>query len=176
LAVTLSGGSGTSAVRTTGLLVRAGPAPLAFTACTEKREVLPLVSPVISRERWLAPTARVRPAPCTTYRRIGAPSGAAGPQLTRARASPAEAVTLRGALGLLTAGFFGGGGGGGVCGGSPPRMSLAYLSTGRTVWCSSTTRAVEEFGALMKRRFSRTSNSSGPLAPETVTVSTSVPF
>src|SRR5690606_605206 len=36
-AVTLSGGSGTSAVGTTGLLVRAGPAPLAFTACTEKR-------------------------------------------------------------------------------------------------------------------------------------------
>ena len=28
----------------------------------------------------------------------------------------------------------------------------------------------------MKRWFSRTSNSSGPLAPETVIVSTSVPF
>src|SRR6185312_11450517 len=95
---------------------------------------------------------------------ISAPFAAAGRQLTRAWALPAAAVTLRGALGLPTRGFFGGGGGGGAGGGSPPSTSLAYLSTSRT-WClSSTTRAVAESGELMKRWFSRTSISSGPFA------------
>ena len=49
--------SGTSEVGTTGLLVRFGPAPLALTACTVNRYVWPLVRPVTSSERWLAPTS-----------------------------------------------------------------------------------------------------------------------
>src|SRR4051794_34465602 len=117
------GGSGTSDVGLTALLVRAGPSPLALTACTSNVYVSPLVRPVTSTERWPAPTVNVRPAPTTTYRLIAAPFADAACQVTRASVLPAAARTLRGGPGLLTTCLcgFGGGGVGGATGGAPPR-------------------------------------------------------
>src|SRR5262245_39741575 len=98
-----------------------------------------------------------------TYLRIAEPFGAAGPQVIRAWALPAEAVTLAGAPGGPTAGLVGGGGGW-LGGASAPSTLLAYLSTTFTLWWLSTTRAPAALGALMNRWFSRTSSSSTPPA------------
>src|SRR5690606_11867239 len=110
------------------------PAPRALTACTVNRYVSPLTRPVTSTERWFTPTVSVFGPPSMTYRMMAEPLAGAGPQVTRALASPAEAVTLRGAPGLPTAGVRGGSAGGG--GTSAPRISLAYLSTCRARWAS----------------------------------------
>src|SRR6266542_82999 len=173
-AVTATGGSGTSEVGTTGLAASLGPAPLPLTAYTVNRYCWPLVSSGTSKERWSAPTLWTLPSPSMTYMRMSEPLGAAGPQVIRACALPAEAVTLVGAPGGPTAGFVGGGGGG-LGGGSAPSTLLAYLSTTLTRWRSSTTRAPEELGALMNRWFSRTSSSSGPPAFGMVMVLASLP-
>src|SRR5690242_14176775 len=160
VAVTLVGGSGTSDVGMTGLAVRLRPAPLLFTAYTLNLYCCPFVSPVMSSERWLAPTSCFCPSPSTTYFRIAAPLGGAGPHTTCALALPAVAATVRGEPGGPTGGFDGGGGGGSG-GGSPPTTLLANLSTVLTTLWSSTTLAVEPPGALTKSRPSRTSSSSG---------------
>src|SRR6478736_214428 len=96
VAVADAGASGTSAVGRTALLVRAGPSPFLFTACTANVYVSPLVRPVTFSDRCSAPTWKVRPAPSTTYRVMGAPFAAADRQLTRASALPAAARTERG--------------------------------------------------------------------------------
>src|SRR5438034_9965425 len=103
----------------------------------------------MSMLRWAAPTSCALPSPSTTYLRTGAPFGAAGPQVTRAVALPADAVTLDGGPGGPTVGFCGGGGGG-VGGGSPPSTWLAYLSTTLNRPWSSTTGAVAEVGAVVE--------------------------
>jgi len=176
VAVTVSGASGTADVGTTGLDAFFGPDPLALTAYTVNTYCWPLVSPVMSSARWVLPTSRGGlPSPSTTYLVIGAPFGLAGPQVRCTVVLPAVATTLVGALGGPTGGGCFGGCGGGLGGGSPPRMLLAYLSTTLTWPLSSTTRALDEFGALTKRWLPRTLSSSLPPALGIVIVSTSLP-
>src|SRR5436190_10386590 len=116
----------------------------------------------MSSARWVPPTSCGLPSPSTTYLVIAEPFGLAGPQVTCALALPAVAVTRVGALGGPTGGGAGGGGFGGGGGGSPPRMLLAYLSTDLTRPWLSTTRALEEVGALMNRWPPRSITSSFP--------------
>src|SRR2546430_14087388 len=129
----------------------------------------------MSRARWLAPTSWACPSPSTTYLVIAAPFGLAGPHVRCTAALPAVATTLVGALGGPTVGGFCGGGGGGFGGGSPPRMLLAYLSTTLTRPWLSTTRALEELGALTNRCSPRMVSSSLPPALGMVIVLTSLP-
>src|SRR5262245_23695862 len=105
VAVTLTGGSGTSEVGMTGLAARLGPAPLPLTAYTVNLYEVPLVRPVTSSARWFAPTSWTWPSPSTTYLMIAEPLGAAGPQVMRACALPAEAATWGGGPGGPTAGL-----------------------------------------------------------------------
>src|SRR5437762_9703342 len=174
-AVTVAGGSGTAEDGTTGLDAFFGPEPLALTAYTVKTYCFPLVSPPMSSARWLAPTSWVCPSPSTTYLVIADPFGLAAPHVRCTEPLPAVATTFVGALGGPTVGGFCGGGGGGVGGGSPPRLVLAYLSTTLTRPLSSTTRALDEFGALMNRCSPRTSSSSLPPAFGMTIVSASLP-
>src|SRR3954469_19228474 len=123
----------------------------------------------------LTPTVRVWPSPSTTYLVIGDPLSVVGPQVRCTVVLPAVAMTLAGALGGPIGGGAFGGCGGGLGGGSPPRMLLAYLSTTFTWPLRSTTRALDELGALMNRRSPRTVSSSLPPALGMTIVSTSLP-